>query len=61
MTITCNSIMKKTYTIPQTEDMTSFLAKDYLMWPIDPSPLNHNDGGTAPGRISSDEVGPAGL
>ena len=57
MTITCNSIMKKTYTIPQIEPLVLYdwggIMKGNLSAAADPN--------GAPGRISSDEVGPAGL
>ena len=58
MTITCNSIMKKTYTIPQIEPLVLYdwggIMKGNLSATIEP-------GGGAPGRISSGEVGPSGL
>ena len=50
--------MKKTYTIPQIEPLVLYdwggIMKGNLSATIEP-------GGGAPGRISSDEVGPAGL
>ena len=57
MTITCNSIMKKNYTIPQTETMTLLIGEGVMVV----NTPSHSEPGGAPGRISSDEVGPAGL
>ena len=57
MTITCNSIMKKNYTIPQTETMTLLIGEGLMVV----NTTSHSELGGAPGRISSDEVGPAGL
>ena len=55
MTITCNSIMKKTYTIPQIEPLVLYDWGGIMKGNVSTAP------DPAPGRISGGEVGPAGL